>query len=57
MAYLVNDSDRLAHFFHSAEISVEAIASCANRNVKFDQIVGIIRCYLSDVPLKSTHKR
>lgn len=47
---LVDDSERLPEFFHSAEISVVAVAIDANWDIEIDFTIGIVRLALSDIP-------
>jgi hypothetical protein len=47
---LVDNPERLSEFFHSAKVSVVAIAIDANRDIKFNFAISIIRLALSNIP-------
>jgi hypothetical protein len=46
----VDNTERLPEFFHTAQVSVVAIAVDTDRDIELDLIVGIIRLALPDVP-------
>merc|ERR1712025_787713 len=46
---LLNDSQTLSHFCHPLQISVIAISIGSDRNIKVNQVVGIIGSSFSNV--------
>ena len=46
----MNDSQRLAKFFHPAEVPIVAVAVHTDRDIELDLVVCVVRLGLSNIP-------